>query len=78
VPGGEIMKVKALTSFFTQNYNAVPGQVLTINDQQAVDNLVQSGYVEVMEENTTSPESVQEKHTSQQAKAKMKKSDDGR
>lgn len=48
------MKVKCLTSFFSQKQSGTTGQIIEIKDQQVIDSLLASGYIEVME--STSPD----------------------
>jgi hypothetical protein len=74
------MKARCLTSFFTEKVSGTQGQTITINDQKTLDDLVQCGYVEEIQSNQTSPETVAMENdvVDKKTTAKTKKANEGK
>lgn len=72
------MQVRCLISFFTNNITGSQGQTITIEDQKIVDDLVKSGYVEVVQSNQPTPEEPQAEQVEKKATVKTKKANEGK
>jgi hypothetical protein len=70
------MKVRCLTSFFTDKVSGTQGQTINIDDQKTVDDLVKNGYVEEVQSNQTSPETIAMEQVEKKTTAKTKKAND--
>ena len=72
------MQVRCLTSFFTNNISGSQGQIIEIEDQKTVDDLVKSGYVEVIQSNQPSPEEPTSEQVEKKSTVKTKKANEGK
>lgn len=70
------MKARCLTSFFTDTVSGTQGQVIIINDQKTMDDLVQSGYVEEVQSNQTTPEAVAMEQADKKTTARSKRANE--
>lgn len=70
------MKARCLASFFSQNQSGTIGQIIEIKDQQVMDQLLASGYVEAVGNTSPDPSATSNKGEAKKTNAKTKKAVD--